>query len=151
MLQIQEYDLTTEFDIETKDEKKIKYEASQEMTYPDFGGLLNQISDLLKEHDTIASVWPEAKDYTSSDLFSHLHIEFNSREKSIKLKTAGTDIKGEPVFEYDYDLKGELTATPVPPPAPKLQSGHPAPTAPTHQAPRKQSAMEKFENFFFNK
>ena len=119
MLQIQEYDITTEFATQTKDEKNIKYEASQEMTYPDFGGLLNQIADLLKEHDTIASVWPEAKDYTSSDLFNNLHVEFDSRQKSIKLMTAGTDVKGDPILQYDYKLKGELTATPVPPPAPK--------------------------------
>ena len=41
MLQIKEYDLKTEFDTQTTDEKNIKYEASQEMTYPDLGGLLN--------------------------------------------------------------------------------------------------------------
>ena len=82
---------------------------------------------MLKDHDTIASMWPEAKDYASSDLFSHLHIEFSSKEKSIKVMTAGTDIKGEPILEYDYDLKGEFTANPVPPPTPthKLQSANP--------------------------
>ena len=41
MMKIQEFDVKTEFDTQTTDEKNIKYEASREMSYPDFAGLLN--------------------------------------------------------------------------------------------------------------
>ena len=114
------------------------------MSPQSFEQLLQRISDLLQEKDTIRALWPEAENYADSDLFDHLHIEFDSTQKSVKLATAGTGYNGKPLHDYEYSLSGEITAEP----AKRLQ----APNTPTAQpAVEKQNGpMQKFQNFFFD-
>ena len=103
------------------------------MSPQSFETLLQKISDLLQDQDTIKAVWPEAEGYADSDLFSHLHIEFDSTQSSVKLATAGTGYNGKPIHEYEYSISGELTAEP----AKRLQApSTPAPQPPNTPAPQ---------------
>ena len=106
MMQIANYDLTNTLTNQVEDTRNISYEASGEMSPQSFEDLLQRISDLLQEKDTIRALWPEAANYADSDLFSHLHIEFDSTQSSVKLATAGTGYDGHPIHDYEYSLKG---------------------------------------------
>ena len=63
-------------------------------------------------------MWPESEPYADSELFSHLHIEFDSKTESVKLATAATDVAGNPIHEHEYKIEGELTVNPLPRPPP---------------------------------
>lgn len=75
---------------------------------------------MLRDHDTITAMWPDASNYADSDMFNHLHLEFDVTEEKVKLMTAATNVMGTPVHKKEYSLKGELTVNPYvpPPPAP---------------------------------
>ena len=115
MMQIANYDLVNTLTNSVEDTKNISYEASGEMSPQTFEDLLQRISELLQEKDTIRALWPEAENYADSDLFSHLHIEFDSKQSSVKLATAGTGYDGQPIHDYEYSLKGQISAEPVQP------------------------------------
>ena len=84
-------DLKT-FGMPTK--KEVAIDTTMELTYPDLHGLLQKLSLLLKDHDVIASMWPEASGYSDNEMFQYLHIEFDSHEEKVKLATAATNVKG---------------------------------------------------------
>ena len=75
--------------------------------------VLERLSTLLKDENVISQIWPEAKDYADSDLFSNLHIEFDRKTSDVSIATAGTNFKGMPIHSTTYSLSGELTATPL--------------------------------------
>ena len=68
---------------------------------------------LLKDENVISQIWPEAKDYADSDLFSNLHIKFDRKTSDVSIATAGTTFTGMPIHSTSYQLTGELTATPL--------------------------------------
>ena len=122
MLKIQEYEFNSEPGNNLETEQKVKIDGSMELGIPDLRDLLYKLSCLLQERDTIVAMWPESEPYADSELFSHMHIEFDSKKEKVKLATAATNVAGTPIHEYEYEIEGELTVTPLPRPPPPPQT-----------------------------
>ena len=95
MMKLQETDVSSAFNVPLPKQKEVSIDTTMQLTHDDLHGLLQKLSLLLKDHDVISSMWPEAQ--TESEIFQYLHIEFDSHEEKVKLATAATNVKGKPV------------------------------------------------------
>ena len=115
MMQIAQYEMqstmTAPLPVETESQNEVN--RSKILSLDDLHSVLENLSILLNDKNVITQMWPEAKDYADSDLFSHLHIEFDRQTSDVSIKTAGTTYSGMPIHSKTYSITGELTATPV--------------------------------------
>ena len=103
--------MTTPLPQETESQNEVN--SSKVLSLDDLHAVLEKLSSLLNDKNVISQMWPEAKDYADSDLFSHLHIEFDRKTSDVNIKTAGTTFSGMPIHSKTYSITGELNATPV--------------------------------------
>ena len=115
MMQIAQYDMksTMQSPLPVTTPSQSEINTSKVLSIDDLQAVLEQLSMLLKDENVISEIWPEAKDYADSDLFSNLHIKFDRKTSDVSIATAGTTFTGMPIHSTTYQLSGELTATPL--------------------------------------
>ena len=79
MMQIAQYEMqsTMAVPLPVETESQSEVNSSKVLSLDDLHSVLEKLSALLNDKNVISQMWPEAKDYADSDLFSHLHIEFD--------------------------------------------------------------------------